>query len=254
MPRQGSIARKIYECIKRSSEGITAFEIERACGVIKNQVTHMAKLADKQLITVVGKRDFEGMKNLEVWGIRREQTTAKKEKWRRPRNVPKQDLSPCECPACGKTIYLLLAYPEHGGGCIEVNVQRRLVIFDGPWIKTPCTDPNTGQEIVDLLPKEPLPLFEEWTGKLVVGRAATEKEKADYAENHRIRKPWTIGFEGHLTTCSGWKRWLNGKAGEKRRTQEIKWDKTKKRFGFFKREATKKTMTDAFTDELPAED
>jgi len=255
MPHKGSIARRIYDAIKRSSEGLTAFEVERACGVIKNQPTHMAKLADKQLIMVVGKRDFEGMKNLEIWGIKREQTTAKKEKKRRRLgSVPKQEHNSYECPACGKTIYLLLQYPEHGNACVEVNIQRRLVIFDGPWVKNEYTDADTGEERIALTPKEPLALFEEWTGKLVVGRTATESEKEYYAEHHKIRKPWTIGFEGHLSTCKGWKRWLNGKAQEKRRTQETKWDNTKKRFGLFKREAKKTIMTDAFTDALPEEE
>jgi len=253
LPRKNTIARRIYDCIERSSEGLTAFEIERACGIIKNQQTHMASLADKELITVVGKRDVEGMKNLDIWGIKSAKKERKKKR-RRPGNIPKQELDPYECPACGKTIYILLPYPEYGKGQIMVEIQRRLIVFAGPWVKKKYTDPETGEEKVDLLPKEPITLFEEHTGKLVLGRAATEAEREYYAEHHKLRKPWTIGFEGHLSTCKGWKRWLNGKAEAKYRTHEIKWDRKKRRYGFSKREdGPKKSMIGPII-ETPPED
>ena len=248
LPRKGSVTRKIYDCIERSSEGLTAFEIERACGIIKNQSTHIAKLADKGLVKVVGKRDVEGMKNLDIWGIKSPEVERKKKRRRRPGHIPKQDLEPYECPACGATIYLLLPYPEYGKGQIEVNPQRRLIVFDGPWVKKKYTDPETGEERVDLLPKEPFTVFEEWTGKLCLGREATEAEKAYYAEHKKLRKPWTIGFEGHLSTCKKLDRWMSGKAEEKRRTYEIRWDKKKRRYGFFKRDTgPKKSMMDENT-------
>lgn len=242
MPRKGTAAHKIYECIERSSKGLTAFEIERACGVMRNQSVHIASLADKGLIEITGKREVEGVKNLDVWNVRNVQEQTK-QKRHRPGFVPKQELDPHECPACGKTIFLLLAYPEHGGGCIEVNPQRRLVVFDGPWVKQEYTD-EKGETKVTLLPKEPLALFEEWTGKLVLGRAATEREVEYYAEHKKLRVPWTMGFEGHLSTCKGWKRWMNGKAEEKRRTMDMRWDKEKKRFGFFKHEERRRSMAD----------
>jgi len=252
MPRKGTAARKIYDCIENSSEGLTAFEVERACGIMKNQQTHIAKLADKGLIQVVGKRDVEGVKNLDIWGIHVEKKAKKKR--RRPGFIPKQELDPHECPACGKTINLLLADHQYGGGCIEVNPQRRIIVFDGPWVKHPYTDPDTGEERIDLLPKEPLTLFEEWTGKLVTGRTATDREVEYFAEHKKLRVPWTIGFEGHLSTCKGMKRWLNGKAEKKRRTMEVRWDREKRRFGFFERENRRKSlMKDAFTDAIPEE-
>lgn len=242
IPRKGTAARKIYDCIERSSDGLTAFEIERACGVMRNQKTHIASLADKSLIEVVGKREVEGVKNLDVWGLKSAKVKREKKR-RRAGKVPKQELDPYECPACGATIYLLLAEGQHGGGCIEVNIQRRLIVFSGPWVKQKYTDTDTGEERITLLPKEPITLFEEWTGKLVLGRAATEREREYYAEHHKLRVPWTIGFEGHLSTCKGWKRWLNGKAEEKRRTWEVRWDRKKRRYGFFKRDdGPKKSM------------
>lgn len=243
LPKKGSAARKIYDCIERVGDGLTAFEIERACGMIRNQKTHIASLADKGFIAITGKRDIEGVKNLDVWEVKKPGAPAQK-KAPGPGRSSKQDLDPYECPACGKTIYLLLDDGRHGGECIEVEMQRRLVVFDGPWVKGKYTDPETGEEGEGLLPKNPFTLFEEWTGKLVVGREATGNEKAYYAEHKKLRKPWTIGFEGHLKTCKGWKRWLNGKAEEKRRTYEVQWDKKKKRYGFSKMDDTPaKTMT-----------
>lgn len=253
IPRKGTAARKIYDCIERSSDGLTAFEVERACGVMKNQSTHIAKLADKGLIEVVGKREVEGVKNLDIWGVRSPEKEAKKKR-RRPGFIPAQKLDPYECPACGKTVGMLLAEPQYGGECIYVHLQRRIIVFDGPWVKKKYTDPDTGEERIDLLPKEPLTLFEEHTGKLVLGRAATEAEREYFSEHKKLRVPWTIGFEGHLSSCKGWKRWLNGKADEKRRTQEIRWDKKKRRYGFFKEESrTKSMMKDSFTDAVPEE-
>jgi len=242
IPRKGTAACKIYECIERSTEGLTAFEVERACGVMRNQQTHIAKLADMGLIEIVGKREVEGVKNLDVWAVKNVQQQAK-QKRHRPGSIPKQELDPYECPACGKTIHLLLPYPEHGKGCIEVETQRRLIVFDGPWVKQEYVDEN-GDPRVDLLPKEPLTLYEEWTGKLVLGRAATEREVEYYAENKKLRVPWTMGFEGHLKNCKGWKRWENGKAEKKRRTMDVRWDKEKKRFGFFKHEERRRSMID----------
>ena len=253
LPRKGTAARKIYDCIEGSREGLTAFEVERVCGAMKNLSTRFSELRDKGLIEVVGKRDVEGVKNLDIWGVKSAKDERKKKRHRMG-HVPKQELDPYECPACGKTVYMLLVHPDDGGGCIYVEKQRRLIVFDGPWIKQEYVDSETGEKKVTELPKEPITLFEEHTGKLVLGRAATEAERAHYAEHKKLRVPWTIGFENHLKTCKGMKRWLNGKAEEKRRTWEVKWDKSKRRYGFSKREEKKKSMMkDAFTDELPTE-
>jgi hypothetical protein len=253
IPRKGTASRKIYDCIERSSDGLTAFEVERACGVMKNQQTHIAKLADMGLIEVVGKRDVEGIRNLDIWGVRSAEKKAKKKR-RRPGYIPKQEHDPYECPACGKTIYLFLVDPKYGGDCIEVEPQRRIIVFDGPWVKQRYTNPDTGEERIELLPKEPIVLYEEWTGKLVVGRAATEREVEYFAEHKKLRVPWTIGFEGHRKNCKGAKRWENGKAEEKRRTMDVRWDREKRRFGFFKKEEYRKSMMkDAFTDATPEE-
>jgi len=248
LPRKGTTARKIYDCIERVKEGITAFEIERACGVIKNQHTYIASLADKQLITVIGKRDVEGLKNLDVWATKKARTSAVK-KGRKLGNVPRQKLDPYECPACGKTIYLLLPWGEHGKDQVEIETKLRIIVFDGPYQSVKYTDED-GKEAIAKLPKEPLTLFEEHSGKLVLGRAATDTEREYFADNHKLRKPWTLGYEGHLKSCKKLNRWLNGKAQEKRRTWPVKWDPGKRRFGFIKEDNTPKiSMTEPAKEE-----
>ena len=242
LPRNGSVARRIYDCLERSKEGLTAFEIEGICGTIKNQMTHMNTLRDKQFIEVNGKRKENGLE-MDVWVVRKESEPKPKKK-RRLGFIPPQKLDPYECPACGKTIYWMLPGVGWKGDCFPIEKQRRLIVFDGPYTKTRYKDKETGEEKVCLLPKKPLTLFEEHTGQLIVGRETTEEERAYYAEHKKLRKPWTIGFEGHLKNCTGIKRWLNGKAEEKRRDQEVKWDSKKKRYGFFKPEKELKSMTE----------
>lgn len=224
LPRKGTAARTIYDCIARAKKGLTLHEIERECGALKNAQLRLNELRGKGLIQVDGEHWKAG-------GVLSDAPKPKK-KTPRPGHFPKQDLEPTECPACGATVYQLLADHRHGGACVYVNIQRRLIVFAGPWLKHKYKDPETGEEKVALLPKEPLTLLEEWTGKTLLGRPATEEERAYYAEHKKVKKPWSIGFQPHLSTCSGWKRWLNGNAEEKRRTWTLKWDKTKRRYGF----------------------
>lgn len=253
LPKKGSNARKVYDAIAQSHKGLTAFEIERNIGHIKNQHTRILELAQQGLIETTEKREEKGVKN-EVWRVKNVKAQAQKKRLR-PGVIDRQKLDPYECPACGATIGLLLIENRFGGGCVEVNLKPRIVIFAGPWMTFEYTNPDTEEREEIHVPEEPLPVFEEWSGKLVVGRAATESEIDEYKDKNKISKPWTIGWESHLTTCKRWGRWLNGKADEKRRTWAIKWDPEKKRFGFKRREVVAKpsVMKDAFTDELPKE-
>jgi len=223
LPRKGSAARKVYDCVAASPDGLTVEEIERRCGPLKSLQLRLNEMRSK------GTLQLEGV----TWKAKKASSEAPaQKKTPKPGRFPSQKLDPCECPACGATVFQLLQDVRHGGQCVYVNTRRRLVVFDGPWSRFKHTDPETGKKVTTKLPKEPLCLLEEWTGKPVTGREATDDERAYYAEHKKLKVPFTIGFETHLTTCSGWKRWLSGRADEKRRTWTMKWDKGKKRNSF----------------------
>lgn len=245
-PRKGTAARTIYDCLEKAPKGMTIDEIERACGPLKNTYLRLNEMRGKGLIHAT-KQDGG-----DVWSV----SVQKEEKKKAPKKqgTKKKTLDegpmPCECPACGATVLMILRDPKYGGECVYVNPQRRIIVFAGPWAMTKYTDPETGREETARLPKEPLVLLEEETGRHVIGRQATAEEREYFAEHKKLRKPWTIGHETHLTTCSGWKRWLNGKAEEKRRTWEMKWDKTKKRYSFTREEdEPRKSMMSEDTSE-----
>lgn len=244
-PRKGTAARTIYDCLEKAPKGMTIDEIERACGPLKNVYLRLNEMRGKGLVHAT-KQDGG-----DVWSVSVQKAAEPKAK-KPKKKLKEQGPMPCECPACGATVLMMLRDPQYGGDCIYVNPQRRIVVFAGPWTTTKYTDPETGQKETARLPKDPIVLLEEETGRHVIGRQATAEEREYFAEHKKLRKPWTIGHEAHLTTCSGWKRWLNGNAEEKRRTWNLEWDKEKKRYSFARHDDTpRKSMMSEDTSEPP---
>lgn len=125
-------------------------------------------------------------------------------KWQKPkkrRGPPKPPGPPRpypyqagKCPACGAEV----VFQQTPDGITTLcEPQRRLVIFE--------YEPH---EIV--YPNNPLIVFGERTGRLVIGRAATKEEKKKFATNGMPGKPFTVGRFGHLQNCTRWDRWLSG--------------------------------------------
>jgi hypothetical protein len=103
-----------------------------------------------------------------------------------------------KCPACGADIVWLLS----DGVVTPVQAQRRLVLF------TFKADGN-GLPLED---EKPIVGFDEFNGRLVLGRAAHPVEARRYKEVGNPGKPYAIAHEGHLRHCTRWDRWMSGAA------------------------------------------
>jgi len=102
------------------------------------------------------------------------------------------------CPACDKPIVWL----KHGEDLMPCEGQRRLIIFDY----------KSDENGLPLDEEKPLVLFEERTGKLVIGRMAWPPEKKRFVSNKHPGKAFTIGHEGHLRNCEQLSKWMSGDA------------------------------------------
>jgi hypothetical protein len=109
------------------------------------------------------------------------------------------------CPACGRRV----VWVDCDGHLVPCEPQRRLFIFDGPY------DDNG-------LPVEGITGFDEATGRMIIGRAATKKESKAFAKSKRTGKPFTIGLVGHWSTgdCPMLSEYLQGEVSVPERTNE----------------------------------
>jgi len=121
-------------------------------------------------------------------------TKKKKEEKKRRFAFPEQKIG--KCPACNRPV----VWVSFDGHIIPCEPQRRLVVFAGPYDKNG-------------IPEKPLVVYEEESGRLVIGREATEVERTDFREIGLPGLPYTIGYQGHWTVgCDRLDRFFTGEA------------------------------------------
>lgn len=245
IPATGSMARKIYDMID-AGNGITEKEISDNTGASARVVSlRVAELVDKGLVYQVGTKKV-GDADLPAWVIVRgggsddvESSSAPKG---RSKEKSKSDPSKYECPACGESTYLIIqdnhwvtVYSTVGdsvvertemrGGQIRTNCARKAVVIDpdGPFDSNGCYI-------------NPLSLICEETGRIVFGRRATRDEVEQLRKEGKISKPFCIGYENHLKTCTRLDQWINGRAEEKESKMDLVWDSAKSHYAWAKRE------------------
>jgi hypothetical protein len=220
LPKEGTTGRKVYDLLRATPEGLALFEIDSHLNGAKGIELRLDELASKGGVYTDSKKELEGGVLVDVWKARVPEQAKPK-----PGHFPPQKLDRYECPACGEMVCQLLVDKEYGGGVVWVESQKRLVVFGGPYEEVEYTDPETGETKKDQLPVDGLTLFEEWTGKLVLGRPATEEERESFAKTRKMETPWTIGYEAHLVNCKGGKKWISGAADKRLHSMDYEWDR-----------------------------
>ena len=100
------------------------------------------------------------------------------------------------CPACGEPVVWMRSQENF----VPCHPQRRLAVFDFKRLDSGLPD-----ESVDAFSA-----IEERTGRVVLGRRATQMEIEQFKQLGTLGAPYTIGRDSHFCECERLDKWLAG--------------------------------------------